>query len=77
MSSYASGHYLTIGSKQGLRLLINVEQYEYIHSLTETTGVKVTLHDHLQYPPRPYKEFVLGPGQHVHVEVQVTKVKCY
>ena len=67
--------FILLGSLQGLRLLLNVEQYEYTHSLTETTGVKVILHDHLQYPPGSHKEFVLGPGQHTFVEIQMTKVE--
>ena len=45
-----------------------------MYSLTETTGVKVTLHDQPQFTPGQHKKFVLGPGQHFLVEALMTEV---
>lgn len=54
-------------------MLLNAEQFEYIHSLTETAGVQVTLHDQTE-SPQGAKTFLVGTGQHAHVDTYRTEV---
>ena len=63
------------GQNKGLRLLLNSEQYEYMTDLSETRGVKVSVHNQNQFTGGRYKQFIVGPGQHTFVEVHQTEVQ--
>ena len=47
------------GVDSGLRLTLNVEQYEYMVGPHDSAGIKLLLHDHREMP------FVYGLGQAV------------
>jgi hypothetical protein len=59
--------------RAGLKLILNVQQYEYIYELTESAGVRVLVHERSQMP-FPEQEGI-NIGTNTWAELAVREVK--
>ena len=66
---------LHTGSEWGLRLLLNIEQYEYMQGPHQGAGVKVLIHDHDEIPRVMTDALTVPPGSHSEIKLQYTQVK--
>lgn len=82
---YFKMHYLFIciyfrlpsGVENGLRLTINVEQYEYMPGPHDSAGVKMLLHDDNEVPRVHALGQAVSTGSHVFVGVKVLTVSSW
>lgn len=62
------------GAKSGLKLILNIEQYEYMPGPHEAAGVKILLHEPGEFPFISELGKALQIGTHTFVGVQMLKV---
>jgi hypothetical protein len=64
-----------IGVEGGLRLVLNVEQYEYMQGPNAAAGVKIALHGESQhFPTLKDQGFAVPPGADALVALKVVEV---
>ncbi|XP_013407589.2 uncharacterized protein LOC106171691 [Lingula anatina] len=63
------------GSRFGLSLILNIEQYEYMLGPNKDAGVKVFLHPQDEIPQVRELGFTVAPGMHALVAVKKTSTK--
>ncbi|XP_064641053.1 uncharacterized protein LOC135495943 isoform X2 [Lineus longissimus] len=63
-----------IGSNGGLRLRLNIEQYEYMSGPIEGAGIKILLHDQQEIPMVRYLGQAIPPGAHALVGLSILQV---
>ncbi|XP_064628199.1 uncharacterized protein LOC135487905 [Lineus longissimus] len=63
-----------IGSNGGLRLRLNIEQYEYMSGPTAGAGIKLLLHDQKEIPTVRFLGQAIPPGAHALVGLSVLQV---
>lgn len=54
----------------GLDLTMNVEQYEYVPYLTQSSGIKVLIHDPFHAPFPADAGLVLSPNAHTSLNIK-------
>ena len=64
-----------LGADWGLRLRINVEQYEYMMGPNGGAGVKVLVHDQNEVPIVSELGQAVAPGSHALLGIQVVHVR--
>ena len=62
------------GADRGLRLHLNIEQYEYMHGPNPGAGIKLLVHDNQEVPLVRDLGVAIPPGTHAYVGVQITEV---
>ncbi|XP_074662453.1 uncharacterized protein LOC141914994 [Tubulanus polymorphus] len=62
------------GSSGGLRLTINIEQYEYTRGPTDGAGLKILLHSPGEFPLVKYLGQAIAPGSHTLVGITILEV---
>ena len=62
------------GVEGGLRLLLNVEQYEYMPGPNSAAGLKLSLHNQHEFASVKDHGLVVPPGSHALVGIRVTEV---
>ena len=65
---------LTLGSGYGLRLVLDIESYEYMTGPHNEAGVKVYVHQPGTIPLVKDLGFALAPGMHFFVDLKKTEV---
>ena len=63
------------GSRFGLSLTLNIEQYEYMLGPQSDAGVKVFLHHKNELPEVRDLGFAIPPGSHALVGVRLNEVR--
>ena len=63
------------GTDHGLRLTINVEQYEYMHGPHDSAGLKILLYDPAEEPLVYELGQAVATGTHTYVGVKVIQVR--
>ena len=64
-----------LGVENGLRLTLNIEQYEYMPGPHDAAGIKMLLHDRDEIPRVHALGQAIPPGSHVFVGVKIVEVK--
>ena len=64
----------TIGAENGLRLRINVEQYDYMGGPRDAAGLRLLLHEQHEVPLVGSMGEALPTGAHAFISVQQSKV---
>ena len=62
------------GSSNGLRLLLNIEQYEYMVGPNEAAGIKMLLHDPNEAPLVEELGMAVAPGSHAFAAILMLEV---
>lgn len=62
------------GSEGGLRLELNIEQYQYMHGPNEGAGLKVLIHSYDEIPLVRDHGLAVLPGSHASVAVKAVEV---
>lgn len=62
------------GVENGLKLKLNVEQYEYMPGPHNAAGIKILIHDRLEKPMVHALGQAVSTGANVFTSVQLTKV---
>ncbi|KAK7482547.1 hypothetical protein BaRGS_00026258 [Batillaria attramentaria] len=62
------------GSEYGLKLTLNVEQYEYMPGPHDAAGVKMLLHDRKEFPGVAELGLSIPTGTHAYVGIQVVSI---
>lgn len=62
------------GVENGLRLTLNIEQYEYMPGPHDAAGIKMLLHDRDEIPRVHALGQAIPPGSHVFVGVKIVEV---
>ena len=62
------------GSDYGLKLTLNVEQYEYMPGPHDAAGVKLLLHDGKEFPSVAELGLAIPTGAHAYVGIQLVQV---
>ena len=65
----------TVGVNSGLRLTLNVEQYEYMAGPHDAAGVKILLHEPRETPSVHGLGQAVATGTHAFVGVKFMKVR--
>ncbi|XP_074652886.1 degenerin-like protein del-10 [Tubulanus polymorphus] len=63
------------GSENGLRLIMNVEQYEYMRGPHDSAGIKMLLYEHNEVPLVHDLGQALSTGTHTYAGIKVTVMK--
>jgi len=63
------------GAEGGLRLLLNVEQYEYMPGPNQGAGVRIHIHDQQEVPLMKDFGLAVAPGTHSLIGMTMNKVK--
>ena len=63
-----------LGSQHALRMLLNIEQYEYMTGPNEGAGVRILLHDQQEAPPLKDVSMSVPPGAHALVGGEIVLV---
>ncbi|XP_076472588.1 uncharacterized protein LOC143301990 [Babylonia areolata] len=63
------------GSEYGLKLTLNVEQYEYMPGPHDAAGIKLLLHDGKEYPGVAELGLAIPTGTHAYVGIQVVQIE--
>ncbi|KAL8606586.1 hypothetical protein ACOMHN_009471 [Nucella lapillus] len=63
------------GSDSGMKLTLNVEQYEYMPGPHDSGGVKMLLHDNKDFPKVDKLGLAIPTGTHTYVGIQVTTIE--
>ena len=63
-----------LGVENGLRLTLNIEQYEYMPGPHDAAGIKMLLHDRDEIPRVHALGQAIPPGSHVFVGVKIVEV---
>jgi hypothetical protein len=63
------------GVENGLRLTMNIEQYEYMPGPHDAAGIKMLLHDPNEIPRVHALGQAIPPGSHVFVGVKMIEVR--
>lgn len=66
--------YRVLGSRFGLSLTLNIEQYEYMLGPQSDAGIKVFLHSVSELPEVRDLGFAIPPGAHALVGVRLNEV---
>ncbi|GFR74279.1 amiloride-sensitive sodium channel subunit beta [Elysia marginata] len=61
-------------SDYGLKLTLNVEQYEYMPGPHDAAGVKILLHDQREFPKVAELGLAIPTGTHTYVGIQLLRV---
>ncbi|KAK3759097.1 hypothetical protein RRG08_040651 [Elysia crispata] len=64
------------GSDYGLKLTLNVEQYEYMPGPHDAAGVKILLHDQREFPKVAELGLAIPTGTHTYVGIQLLRTQC-
>lgn len=67
-------HCVSLGADRGLRLQLNIEQYEYMQGPNPGAGIKLLVHDNQEIPLVRDLGVAIPPGAHAYVGVQITEV---
>jgi len=62
------------GSDHGLKLTLNIEQYEYMPGPFDAAGIKMLIHDQYEYPRVRELGISVPSGTHAFVGLQVVVV---
>ena len=65
---------LTTGADGGLKLQINIEQYEYMRGPNDGAGLKILIHNHNDVPLVRDHGLAVPPGSHGFVAVKAVEV---
>ncbi|XP_046543042.1 uncharacterized protein LOC124253335 isoform X1 [Haliotis rubra] len=63
------------GSDYGLKLTLNVEQYEYMPGPHDAAGVKLLLHDRKEFPKVHELGLAIPTGSHAFIGIQLVSIK--
>ncbi|GFN75845.1 acid-sensing ion channel 1-like [Plakobranchus ocellatus] len=63
------------GSDFGLKLTLNVEQYEYMPGPHDAAGVKILLHDQREFPKVAELGLAIPTGTHTYVGIQLLRIQ--
>nr|KAG5694944.1 hypothetical protein BaRGS_031227 [Batillaria attramentaria] len=63
------------GSEYGLKLTLNVEQYEYMPGPHDAAGVKMLLHDGKEFPGVAELGLAIPTGTHAYVGIQLVSIE--
>ncbi|KAK7093190.1 hypothetical protein V1264_006986 [Littorina saxatilis] len=66
---------LSTGAEYGLKLTLNVEQYEYMPGPHDAAGVKMLLHDSKEFPGVAELGLAMPTGTHAYVGIQVVQIE--
>ena len=66
-----------LGSEGGLRMQLNVEQYEYMNGPNPGAGLKLQIHNQQDVPLVKDHGIAVPPGTHAFVAVKTVKVPVY
>ena len=64
----------TIGADKGLRLRLNIEQYEYMIGPNPGAGIKLLVHENDEVPLVRDLGVAIPPGTHAYLGVQIVEV---
>ncbi|XP_041378054.1 acid-sensing ion channel 1C-like [Gigantopelta aegis] len=67
-------HVSSTGSDYGLKLTLNVEQYEYMPGPHDAAGVKLLLHDHKEFPKVHELGLAIPTGSHTFIGIQLVSI---
>ncbi|KAK3759096.1 hypothetical protein RRG08_040650 [Elysia crispata] len=62
-------------SDYGLKLTLNVEQYEYMPGPHDAAGVKILLHDQREFPKVAELGLAIPTGTHTYVGIQLLRIQ--
>ncbi len=65
---------LTSGAERGLRLKLNIEQYEYMGGPNDGAGIKILIHSQTDQPRVRDLGQAIPPGSHAFVGIQIVQV---
>lgn len=68
-------HVLDTGIENGLRLTLNIEQYEYMPGPHDAAGIKMLIHDHSDIPMVHALGQAISPGSRVFVGMKIIEVR--
>ncbi|GFN91735.1 acid-sensing ion channel 1-like [Plakobranchus ocellatus] len=63
------------GAEHGLKLTLNVEQYEYMAGPNDAAGVKILLHNKREFPRVAELGLAVSPGMHAYLGMQLLSIK--
>ncbi|XP_035825598.1 acid-sensing ion channel 2, partial [Aplysia californica] len=63
------------GAEYGLKLTLNVEQYEYMPGPHDAAGIKILLHDGKEFPKVAELGLSIPTGTHTYVGIQLLKIQ--
>lgn len=66
---------LDTGIENGLRLTLNIEQYEYMPGPHDAAGIKMLIHDHSDIPMVHALGQAISPGSRVFVGMKIIEVR--
>ncbi|KAK7480846.1 hypothetical protein BaRGS_00027932, partial [Batillaria attramentaria] len=66
---------VSTGSEYGLKLTLNVEQYEYMPGPHDAAGVKMLLHDGKEFPGVAELGLAIPTGTHAYVGIQLVSIE--
>ena len=69
--------YVPIGSEGGLKLQLNIEQYQYMHGPNEGAGLKVLVHNYNEIPLVRDHGLAIPPGSHAFIAAKTVKVSWF
>ena len=76
-SSLTTQAYLTAGADRGLRMRLNIEQYEYMVGPNPGAGIKLLIHDNTEVPLVKDLGNAIPPGTHAYVGIQIVQVRHF
>ena len=65
---------IVVGADRGLRLHLNIEQYEYMTGPNTGAGLKILIHDQSQFPLVRDLGQAVPPGAHAFLGIQILQV---
>ena len=65
---------VVVGADRGLRLHLNIEQYEYMTGPNTGAGLKILIHDQSQFPLVRDLGQAVPPGAHAFLGIQILQV---
>ena len=63
------------GTDFGLKLTLNVEQYEYMPGPHDAAGIKILMHDQREFPQVAELGLAVPTGTHTYVGIQLLRVR--
>ena len=67
-------HFFLTGADRGLRLRLNIEQYEYMQGPNDGAGLKILIHDQNDVPMVKDLGLAVRPGTHTYVDINIIEV---
>ncbi len=75
LSCEPTDHVFSAGADRGLRMRLNIEQYEYMVGPNPGAGIKLLIHDNTEVPLVRDLGNAIPPGTHAYVGIQIVQVR--